>query len=156
MRHKTHTFSDCKYTSGDQVYYKNPRKGKEWFGPATVMGQNGSLVLVQDGGFFYRVHQCHLLKLSESEPCREKHPISEEENKPQADQEEVRNAISNSLSSEEEEVAPQNGDNSGHESSRVPPSNLSSEENVDNYGQSSSVPPSNSNHEKKNKAKHLF
>ena len=52
LRHKTRTFSDANYTSGEQVYYKNPAKGKGWLGPATVMGQNASLVLVQDGVFF--------------------------------------------------------------------------------------------------------
>ena len=95
LRHKTRTFSDTNYSSGEQVYYKNPQKGKGWLGPATVMGQNGSLVLVQDGGFFYRVHKCRLLKVKDSEPCSQ-HTGTDLDEHDGTDQKTLHENISNS------------------------------------------------------------
>ena len=41
------------------VYYKK-KDGSVWHGPATVLGQDGQLVLVKHGGVYVRVHPCIL------------------------------------------------------------------------------------------------
>lgn len=59
MKAKTRIHSNTIYWPRDKVYYKKPDKD-EWRGPAVVLGQEGTVVLVKDGGFNYRVHTCQL------------------------------------------------------------------------------------------------
>ena len=49
------TFQDEKYFMGDKVYFKR-KNLKRWCGPATVIGQDGKIVIVRQGGFNLRVH----------------------------------------------------------------------------------------------------
>ena len=60
LRHRTHTYSDMKYFTGNIVYYKR-NSSNEWKGPGTVIGQDGQQVLVKHGGSYVRVHLCRLL-----------------------------------------------------------------------------------------------
>ena len=69
LRLKVRTHSDTVYRQGDKVYYIKP-PGRRWKGPAVVMGQTGSKVLIHHGGGSYHVHSCHLMKVSDAEPSR--------------------------------------------------------------------------------------
>ena len=62
LRHKVRSFSDNRYENGEKVFYK--RVGfKGWRGPATVIGEEGKIVLVRHGTAYYRCHPCHLMKV---------------------------------------------------------------------------------------------
>ena len=63
LRHKVRSYADVAYEKGDKVYYRR-KNYKGWKGPAVVLGQDGQLVLVRHGGAFYRVHPCHMQKIS--------------------------------------------------------------------------------------------
>ena len=65
LRHKVRSYSDEHYVSGDKVYYKR-KNYKAWKGPATVLGQDGQIILVRHGGVFYRIHPCQLLKVKKT------------------------------------------------------------------------------------------
>ena len=65
LKHKTRTYSDEQFTNGDKVYYRR-NNFKGWKGPATVLGNDGKVVLVRHGGAFYRCHRCHLMKVQKS------------------------------------------------------------------------------------------
>ena len=60
LRHKTRTFSDETFESGEKVFYR--RKEGGWRGPGTVVGTDGKVILIRHGGSFYKCHPCHLLK----------------------------------------------------------------------------------------------
>lgn len=53
------TSGDVKYINGDSVYFRK-NKDNKWQGPASVVGQDGQLVLVRLQGSWYRVHPCNL------------------------------------------------------------------------------------------------
>ena len=57
--------ADVKYVTGDSVYYKRI-DGKEWHGPAKVLGQDGQQVLVKNGSNYIRVHPCRLQLIHEN------------------------------------------------------------------------------------------
>lgn len=59
MKAKTRTHSNTIYCPRDRVFYKKPDID-QWRGPAVVLGQDGTVVLVKDGGFLYRVHTSRL------------------------------------------------------------------------------------------------
>ena len=62
LRRKVRTYSDYRYEKGEKVFYK--RKGyKGWKGPATVIGEEGKIVLIRHGSAYYRCHPCHLMKV---------------------------------------------------------------------------------------------
>ena len=62
LRHKVRSFSDNHYENGEKVFYK--RVGyKGWRGPATVIGEEGKIVLIRHGTAYYRCHPCHLMKV---------------------------------------------------------------------------------------------
>ena len=62
MRHKVRSYSDNRFQKGEKVFYK--RRGyKGWKGPATVIGEEGKIVLVRHGSAYYRCHPCHLMKV---------------------------------------------------------------------------------------------
>lgn len=56
---------DHKYFDGDRVYIKK-RKQNMWSGPGTVVGQEYQQILVRIGGYYYRVHPCHIILEEES------------------------------------------------------------------------------------------
>ena len=61
LRHKTRSYSDETFQTGESVYFK--RNGyKGWLGPARVLGFDGYTVLVKLGGSIYKCHRCHLMK----------------------------------------------------------------------------------------------
>ena len=55
-----------RFFPGDIVYFKR-EKHKEWHGPATVVAQDGTNVLVKSGGFLVRVHPCKMVLKSEAD-----------------------------------------------------------------------------------------
>lgn len=60
-RHKVNTYSDVVYDNGDKDYYR--RKIYEvWKGPAVVLGKKRQTLFVCNGGAFYHVHSCQLMK----------------------------------------------------------------------------------------------
>ena len=60
------TFQDEKYFLGDQVYFKR-KNLKRWCGPAVVIGQDGKIVIVRQGGFTLRVHASRVALRSRAE-----------------------------------------------------------------------------------------
>ncbi len=54
------------YTLGDKIYYKHHDRD-EWKGPATVIGQDGVVVFVRQGGLMVRVHQNRMRKVNHLE-----------------------------------------------------------------------------------------
>ena len=59
---KVRSYSDGRYMNGEKVFYK--RVGhKGWRGPATVIGEEGKIVLIRHGTAYYRAHPCHLMKV---------------------------------------------------------------------------------------------
>ena len=63
LRHKVRSYADTVYVNGDKVFYRR-KNVKGWKGPAVVLGQDGQFVLLRQAGGFYRVHLCHLMKVS--------------------------------------------------------------------------------------------
>ena len=56
------------------------RKGhKGWKGPATVLGREGQVIIVKQGGLIYRVHPCHIQKRSQQKSSRSPQQIDEQE-----------------------------------------------------------------------------
>ena len=68
------SYSDQKYESGQQVFYKR-KETKGWKGPGVVLGQNGQYVLIRHASAYYRVHQCQLMK--KRNPCATETEIKE-------------------------------------------------------------------------------
>ena len=66
LRGKVYTGSHARFLSGDQVYYKRDNS-KEWHGPAPVLGQDGTQVLIKSGGMMVRVHSCKVILKETSE-----------------------------------------------------------------------------------------
>ena len=60
------TFQDEKYFLGDQVYFKR-KDQKRWQGPASVLGQDGKIVIVRQGGYHLRVHSSRVILSSRAE-----------------------------------------------------------------------------------------
>ena len=69
LRSKTRKHNDIKYLSGDEVFYKRDSE-KKWKGPARVIGQDGSKVLVKTPTGLISVHTCRLMLTSDSERNR--------------------------------------------------------------------------------------
>ena len=65
LSHNIRGSADVKYDTGDSVYYKRI-DGKEWHGPAKVLGQDGQQVLVKNGSNYIRVHPCRLQLIHEN------------------------------------------------------------------------------------------
>ena len=66
LRHKLRSYGDHRFENGEKVFYK--RKGyKGWKGPATVIGEEGKIVLIRHGSAYYRCHPCHLMKVLKRE-----------------------------------------------------------------------------------------
>ena len=62
LRHKVRTYTDHRFENGEKVFYKR-KSYKGWKGPATVIGEEGKIVLVRHGSAYYRCHPCHLMKV---------------------------------------------------------------------------------------------
>ena len=75
MRHKVRSYADHRFENGEKVYYRR-RKFKGWKGPATVIGEEGKVVLIRHGSAYYRCHPCHLMK----KLCRKTNKADKEEN----------------------------------------------------------------------------
>jgi hypothetical protein len=59
IHHQTRTVTNKVYKIGDEVLYKRPGQ-KEWHGPGTIFGVDGSVTLVRHGGATVSVHPCDL------------------------------------------------------------------------------------------------
>ena len=66
---KTRSYSDMVYCNGDSVYFKR-LSADVWHGPAKVLGRDGQMYLLKQGGLYVRVHPCRMApvysQLSES------------------------------------------------------------------------------------------
>ena len=51
---------ETEYFTGDKVYFKKAQQ-KKWCGPATVIGKDGKLVYLRQGGSIFRVHVTKVL-----------------------------------------------------------------------------------------------
>ena len=59
--------SPChRFFNGEKIYFKRVNCDK-WRGPATVIGQDGSQVLIKNGGQILRVHRCKVVSKSKAE-----------------------------------------------------------------------------------------
>ena len=59
LRRNVRTANDLKFVSGDQVYFRK-RDSKKWWGPGTVLGQDGKQVLIKLSSFYYRAPPCRI------------------------------------------------------------------------------------------------
>ena len=75
---KTRTVTNKVFQIGDEVLYKRP-DSKEWHGPGTIFGINGSVAIVRHGGSVISVHPCYLLPYKEEH--RETVPASKQKSK---------------------------------------------------------------------------
>ena len=62
LSHKTRTYGDEIYQSGDKVYFRRGNE-KNWKGPANVLGFDGYTVLLKQGGSVYKCHRSNVLKI---------------------------------------------------------------------------------------------
>ena len=66
LNRKTRSYSDQVFCSGDLVYFK--RLGSDiWNGPATVLGRDGQIYLLKNGGFYARVHPCRMQHVNDED-----------------------------------------------------------------------------------------
>ena len=66
LRAKVRTDADIKYLSGEDVFYKREKETK-WLGPARVIGQDGSKVLLKIPTGLITVHSCCVKLTSDAE-----------------------------------------------------------------------------------------
>lgn len=66
LRHKVRAV-ERRYTSGEQVFYRRDGDKKEWRGPATVIGNKGSVHYLVHQGEVIRVAACRLVALGDAE-----------------------------------------------------------------------------------------
>ena len=109
------TSGDIKYINGDSVYFRK-NKDNKWRGPASVIGQDGQLVLVRLQSTWLRVHPCNLQLIPKKEnlittnelPPNKSETISED-----------KNVVSNENDSEEEIIdnhsTPDFNENANHD-----------------------------------------
>ena len=64
LRHKIRPVGNA-FDRNDLVYYKKD-KCKEWKGPGSVVGQDGSVVIIRHGSFVYRVHSSRVTRTKQS------------------------------------------------------------------------------------------
>ena len=73
------TSGDIKYVNGDSVYFRKNKENK-WKGPASVIGQDGQLVLVKLQSSWYRVHPCNLQLIPEKKSLEVQESTKKDEN----------------------------------------------------------------------------
>ena len=66
LRHKVRAV-ERRYTSGEQVFYRRDGDKKEWRGPATVIGNKGSVHYLVHQGEVVRVAACRLVAVGDAE-----------------------------------------------------------------------------------------
>ena len=59
LQYQTRTSGDVRYFTGDIVYYKR-ENNSQWHGPGTVIGQDGTQILVKQGSVYVPVHACRI------------------------------------------------------------------------------------------------
>ena len=69
---------ETEYYTGDKVYFKKKNQ-KKWSGPATVIGKEGKLVFIRQGGSMFRVHVTKLVlqKRADEEIIRSANELKE-------------------------------------------------------------------------------
>ena len=111
------TFQDEKYFIGDQVYFKR-KDQKRWQGPASVLGQDGKVVVVRHGGFILRVHASRVVLSSRAEREILQECMNREENE-NISQNTGLNREDQEGSNQEEEVEESDGEESEERPSNV-------------------------------------
>ena len=79
LNHNIRTYSEEVYEKGEKVFYRR-KNHKGWRGPGVVMAQDGNFVVVRHGKSFYRVHPCHLMKVTRNKIFSNKRSSSSKEN----------------------------------------------------------------------------
>ena len=79
LSHNVRTDAAAKFYTGDRVFYKRD-SSTEWKGPGTVIGQDGSKVIIKHGPYHVSVHPCRVaLKTETREREREERKDDEGE-----------------------------------------------------------------------------
>ena len=69
LRAQTRTYSNTKFLSGEEVFYKRDDQ-KRWQGPGRVIGHDGSKVLIKIPTGLITVHSCRVILTSDAEQQR--------------------------------------------------------------------------------------
>ena len=69
-RTNTRFANDPVYTTGDVVYFKRA-DNKKWHGPGTVIGREGSQILIKQGSYYVRVHTCRVMHAKKQRDSKE-------------------------------------------------------------------------------------
>lgn len=69
LRSQTRTYSNMKYLSGEEVFYKRDAE-KRWRGPGRVIGHDGSKVLIKIPTGLIAAHSCRVILTSDAEKQR--------------------------------------------------------------------------------------
>ena len=106
LAHKTRDVTSKDVKQGDKVYYKRDESSK-WKGPATVIGKEGKVIFIRQGGFVIRCHICRIVNVNDLYRPEESHepdspPINSEES---PSFEKARKLMSNAINEEEAEIA---------------------------------------------------
>ena len=64
LSHNIRTSCEENYGNGEKVFFKRD-DSRRWYGPATVIGQDGKQVMVKNGGQVIRVHKARLNRVGE-------------------------------------------------------------------------------------------
>ena len=65
LSHNIRTDAAAKFYRGDRVFYKRD-SSREWKGPGTVIGQDGSKVIIKHGPYHVSVHPCRVTLKTET------------------------------------------------------------------------------------------
>ena len=76
IKAKTRTHNDIRYFPGDEVFFKRENE-KRWKGPARVIGQDGSKILIKTPISLISVHSSRVCLTSQCQIERENQPIDE-------------------------------------------------------------------------------
>ena len=73
LAHNIRTSCEENYQNGERVYFKRD-DSKRWYGPGTVIGQDGKQVLVRNGSQMVRVHKTRLNRVGKEFDVRNGEP----------------------------------------------------------------------------------
>ena len=66
LRHNVRSCNDRRFVTGDKVYFKRD-KYRVWYGPGTVLGQDGQQVLIKLSGYYYRASPSKVVLVEEGD-----------------------------------------------------------------------------------------
>ena len=100
LRHQVREHKLMDVEKGQEVYYK--REGeKEWRGPARVIGVDGKVVIVKQGGAIREIARVHITRVQEGKNKREE--VEEDKQRREGETEEIMGAGELEIESEDEE-----------------------------------------------------